>query len=342
MSLTVSVALEFHIDAHSIAALELERRAWTTSRALAIGLILGMLAVLLSITPLMLQDALSIVALPVPCRAIPVRALRLVQSIFTIRNTIANSLAGDAFSRITAELGFGAWSGRSSAALVEFVLASRAVRLRIAHPTFRNAFARRTAPELADIVTGWAFFSVLIRIVAAIVVPITGGPTGDTSVRVGASNPSFPALDLSAFRCLIGGIPTVVLVIAGPRLRDASVVGTSEFFGRTGSVRTQANLVSLIRSPSAIIVSVTNEPSRNAFPGFFALELPRIALLIAVLFIGSVAAVIGTVANLEWSGAVVVSALEFSDWAHSDSANIWSGFVFPISAVLLAYNDEVY
>jgi hypothetical protein len=110
---------------------------------------------------------------------------------------------------------------------------------------------------------------------------------------------------------LIGVIPTVVIVVAVPQLRDALAIATSKLcLFITGSF--VANLLRLIRSIHAVGISVTLPGAKDAATRCLALELVFRTFVVTVFLVTSVPTVVPPIADCCDECAVGILALELA------------------------------
>lgn len=137
---------------------------------------------------------------------------------------------------------------------------------------------------------------------------------------------------------LIGSVATVVVAIAVPRGRDASMVGTPETVLRTRSLRTMQYI--LVRIVTAVIVTVAQPIRFDADVGLLALQMVigtrRILWTHFMRFVGRriVLAVVDPVADLCLRNATSVLARELSVDARRIRAALLVRTVFAVVLVV--------
>lgn len=195
---------------------------------------------------------------------------------------------------------------------------------------FASEVSRRTARQCLT--------ALLVTVVPAVVGAIAHGPLWDAAVVRFTAEFCVVVTAVGSTHALMDGlvrvVPTVIIYVALPGLRDAAAVVTPELArpaGPAGTVRTV-----LVRAIQAVTHGVTLPGLWDAaLVGTLPLvELAAVVLTKSLVFIRTVVAILASIAQGLGAGAVTVPALELPQPAEAMRAQ--GRFIGTIRAVLLS------
>ena len=294
--MAVAFAIATEVFGDAVAALALERSV-LTGESFAVEFVASVVAVVVVITAVPSGNTLAVSAPEFRVRALPV----LIAAEFLV-----------------------------------LVVSIRTIVFEIAGPAARNAALVLTL-EFRRFVALGAVFGHFIASVTTIVLSIAEQPLRNAAVvaPLGTAAPSGGAVALAAnVSRFVASVSAVVVGIAVPRLLDAAAVLAGEFRFRIARAGV-TNCRIFVASVAAVVVSVTFPGAQDAAAGRVALEFVLRTRNVAVPLVGSISAIVHSVAQGGGRGAVVVVALELSGFAEALLASS-DRFVGSVLAILLS------
>lgn len=278
------------------------------------------------------SDAMSARALERSVLAVKIGATGFVGVVPAIVVVIASPPMRYAFTVTAAEFAFGTFSINALANAFGFIGIVRAVVFVIAKPSLRYASVV-SATEIG-IKALKAIFWFFVAVIATVVFSVAEEPFRDASVirASGTSLPAIGAIPLSAnVGGLVGVVTAIVVEVALPQFRNAPSVVALEFrFWITLPVVTHGRI--FIASVLAVRITVAFPGVKYASSVAFAFEFDIGARHVAILLVGSVPAVVHSVANVCGRRAIFISALVHS--VSATSSRTGSGFIRSVFTVL--------
>lgn len=171
-----------------------------------------------------------------------------------------------------------------------------------------------SAGEVSLVLAPWAVLSHLVSSVSAVILAIAEQPFRDASVvgRTWASSPASCAVSVAAeMSWLVCVIPTVVVVVTVPQLRNALAVSALEF-SLVIAGPLVAQVLSFVRAIHTVGISITLPGTKDATTGLLALELVLRTLVVTVLLITPIPTIVPPVADCSDKGAIIVLTLELT------------------------------
>lgn len=261
------VAHQLVVDALPIVAGELALRAGVVF-LLATRLVRVVSTVVLTVAPILHPDALKVLAGELLWRAglvLAVASLALIRAVATIVVVVAYPTLIDAPSIGTCKLIISA--GLRCGTVVQcciFIRSINTIRIPIAYPLLRNTL--RPGPGLVLLAGKFGLLIalpiialmpiILITIIQTVIVSITDiNSRNAVAIITGKQiSKAGPSLGLAVLWRLIRPITTIIVPIAVPGSRDASMIWTAEAVLRTCPLGTVQRI--LVRVISAIIVPI--------------------------------------------------------------------------------------